>query len=262
MTAKRMIHRQFFESEAIASLTIRQRLLVVGIITMADDQGRIKGHPGWLKAQIFPYDDISIDEINNDLEQIATNNDTIICYEADDKRYIQLAHWWEYQNMQWAKESNYPPPPEWNDRIRQMVYKPKRWVMTKNWPDTDDTLPLGNGLGNGAGVASGIVNTTTNTTIKTGIKAEEGFNAFAIFEQNIGLLTPALRDAIGLSIDEYGEGWCIEAIKKAAKMEKRSWAYCEGILRGWKRDGFNAARAPANSESQEAMFERLAREED
>jgi len=25
-------------------------------------------------------------------------------------------------------------------------------------------------------------------------------------------------------------------------MEKRSWLYCEGILRGWKRDGFNTAK--------------------
>ena len=86
-------------------------------------------------------------------------------------------------------------------------------------------------------------------------------NIFKEYEHNIGLITPAISEAIIESIDEYGDGWCIEAIKKAAKMEKRSWAYCEGILRGWKRDGFNAARAPA-AESQEAMFERLAREED
>ena len=67
-------------------------------------------------------------------------------------------------------------------------------------------------------------------------------NPFKTYEENIGALTPAISDAIGQAVDDYTEEWCIEAIKKAAKMEKRSWLYCEGILRGWKRDGFNTAK--------------------
>jgi hypothetical protein len=178
MTEKRMMHRQFFESEAIANLTLRQRLLIIGIITIADDQGRTKGHPGWLKAQIFPYDDIQSADVKKDLEQIVTNNDTIIIYKIGGKQYIQLTHWWKYQALQWAKESEYPPPPDWKDRIRQMIYKPERWVMTQNWPDTEDRLcyqviALGNELGDEAADALGIINTTTTINVKSNVKTPE-----------------------------------------------------------------------------------------
>ena len=50
--------------------------------------------------------------------------------------------------MGWAKPSEYPAPPEWNDRIRQNIYIPKQWVMTAGWPGVDDCLSYEQALDN------------------------------------------------------------------------------------------------------------------
>ncbi len=172
MSKRRMIHEQFFQSEGVAHWTMRQRLLVIGMIALADDQGRLKANPFWLKARVFPYDMIAPDDIAGDLAAIAAANDTIRLYQVDGRAYIQLTHWWEYQNLQWAKPSDFPALDDWQDRIRELVYKPKHWVKTSNWPDSPDKLAygsgetLGNELGNELGKPLPIINTNTiiNTT--------------------------------------------------------------------------------------------------
>ena len=181
MTKRRMIHEDFFQSEVVAMWSIRQRLLVIGMISVADDQGRLKGHPRWIQSQIFPYDAISIDDISSDLSDIASVNDTIRLYQVEGRSYIQLIHWWDYQGLQWAKPSKHPAPSDWQDRIRQMIYQTsrnsKRWIMTVSWPDTPDrttyekTHSLANALANEppAPLANeppaplAISNTNTNT---------------------------------------------------------------------------------------------------
>ena len=140
MTKRRMISEDFFQSESIAELTMRQRLLVLGIIANADDQGRIRGHPQWLRSRIFPYDDFATKDIEDDLQVISKTNDTILLYKAKGKRCIQLTNWWEYQTHQWAKPSDLLAPEEWKDRIRMMIYKPKRWIMTLNWSGVADCI--------------------------------------------------------------------------------------------------------------------------
>ena len=164
-----MIHDSFFNSEGVAQWTIRQRLLVLGMIAVADDQGRIKGNPLWLRSQIFPYDMISADDIASDLAAIAASNDTIRLYQCDGRSYIQLVNWWEYQSLQWANPSKCPAPDDWQDKVRQMQYKPERWVKTINWPGVDDRVTL---LPNDITLsdkvmASGISNTNTNTNTNT-----------------------------------------------------------------------------------------------
>lgn len=194
MTKRRMISEDFFQSEKVAEWTLRQRMLVLGIIANADDQGRIRGHPQWLRSRIFPYDDFTAEEVEADLQEISKVNDTVLVYEVEGKRYIQLQNWWEYQGLPWAKQSDFPAPDGWQDRIRMMIYKPKRWVMTLNWEGVEDCTTykvklLGNRLGNKqgdeAGEALGLTNTITTTTINTdpilnekeGVKTAQAYSA-------------------------------------------------------------------------------------
>ena len=164
MTKRRMISEDFFQSEGVIDWTMRQRLLVLGIIANADDQGRIRGHPKWLKSRIFPYDDFTPKDIEDDLQAIAAGNDTILLYKAKGKRCIQLVNWWEYQSLQWAKPSDLPAPDDWTDRIRMMMYEPKRWVMTLNWFDVKDNTTYKVMV---SGNEPPIFNINTNTKIKT-----------------------------------------------------------------------------------------------
>lgn len=60
---------------------------------------------------------------------------------------------------------------------------------------------------------------------------------FQVYEQNIGILTPMIAEAIQAAQDEYPPGWIEKAILEAVEHNKRSWSYCEAILKRWKIDG-------------------------
>ena len=60
---------------------------------------------------------------------------------------------------------------------------------------------------------------------------------FKAYQDNIGLLTPILAEDIGDCIDEYPEGWIIEAIQIAVSANVRKWSYVKGVLHRWKNDG-------------------------
>ena len=62
-------------------------------------------------------------------------------------------------------------------------------------------------------------------------------NVFKLYEENIGPLTPLIADALKGAEADYSEAWVAEAIQVAVANNKRSWAYCEAILRRWKDEG-------------------------
>ena len=161
MTKRRMIYDCLWKSEDLAKFTYRQRLLWIGLITTADDQGRGSAIPGLIRSVIFPYDDISFAEIELDMEALINSN-MIIVYEANEKAYYQIKKWWEYQKPQWAGPSDFPAPGDWLDRLR--YHGKEHVVITENWgssakeerkqPEEPYNLPpeeppdlLGNSLG-------------------------------------------------------------------------------------------------------------------
>ena len=62
-------------------------------------------------------------------------------------------------------------------------------------------------------------------------------NIFAVYEENIGPLTPLIADALKDAEASYDAAWIVEAMELAVKNNKRSWSYCEAILRRWKEEG-------------------------
>jgi len=74
---------------------------------------------------------------------------------------------------------------------------------------------------------------------KTGITAPpvERPNIFKLYEDNIGPLTPLIADALKDAEETYSAEWISESIDLAVKHNKRSWKYCEAILKRWKEEG-------------------------
>jgi DnaD/phage-associated family protein len=60
---------------------------------------------------------------------------------------------------------------------------------------------------------------------------------FRLYEENIGPLTPLVADAIKDAEETYPASWLPDAIELAARNNKRSWSYCEAILKRWKEEG-------------------------
>lgn len=62
-------------------------------------------------------------------------------------------------------------------------------------------------------------------------------NAFRLYEQNIGTLTPLIADQISRVIEEYPEDWIEDALEEAVTYNRRSWRYVTRILENWRSHG-------------------------
>jgi len=60
---------------------------------------------------------------------------------------------------------------------------------------------------------------------------------FRLYEENIGPLTPLVADALKDAEESYPASWLPDAIELATRNNKRSWSYCEAILKRWKEEG-------------------------
>ena len=76
-------------------------------------------------------------------------------------------------------------------------------------------------------------------TTTTGVSAREK-NNFQLYEEEIGILSPTVRDRLISAESDYSELWVSEAIREAVANNVRKWSYVEAVLKGWKSNGFRA----------------------
>jgi DnaD/phage-associated family protein len=62
-------------------------------------------------------------------------------------------------------------------------------------------------------------------------------NVFALYEQNIGMLTPLIADELREAEQAYPAEWIEEAFREAVSLNKRSWKYIRAILERWRTEG-------------------------
>jgi len=68
-------------------------------------------------------------------------------------------------------------------------------------------------------------------------EAEPQPDIFALYEQNIGMLTPMIAEELRAAEKLYPEAWIREAIKEAVNQNKRKWSYISAILENWSVEG-------------------------
>jgi len=62
-------------------------------------------------------------------------------------------------------------------------------------------------------------------------------NIFALYEQNIGMITPMIAEELKEAERIYPPQWIEEAFKEAVTLNKRSWKYIARILERWASEG-------------------------
>jgi len=62
-------------------------------------------------------------------------------------------------------------------------------------------------------------------------------NIFALYEQNIGMITPIIAEELKEADKLYPPQWIEEAFKEAVTLNKRSWKYIARILERWASEG-------------------------
>jgi hypothetical protein len=110
MARIRSLKPDIWLSPQVMNLPVEARLLFIGLITQADDKGRGTADPRRLKAAVFPGDDVSVSQVADWLDKIATQRLAVL-YENDmHGRLFALPTWGRHQSISKPKESPYPPP--------------------------------------------------------------------------------------------------------------------------------------------------------
>lgn len=106
----RSIKPEMWHDEAFGSLTPQARLLFIGLITMADDEGRLRDLPAAIIGHVFPYDSVPPAKVDRWLEEL-NHADLIVRYDVGEHSYIALRSWSKHQKINRATESRLPAPP-------------------------------------------------------------------------------------------------------------------------------------------------------
>ncbi len=109
MARIRSIKPEFWTSEQVVECSTNARLLFIGMWNFADDQGRMTFSPKKIKAQVFPADDISVDDIRRMLDELSASA-LIHLYSIENAQYIQITGW-HHQRIDRPVKSKIPEPP-------------------------------------------------------------------------------------------------------------------------------------------------------
>jgi len=110
---RRWLDPTFFTDEKLAMATLEERYLFAAMIANQDDDGRLLGHPGYLRSVAFPYDDFTNEEVKQMRDHLAEVNSNVIVYNNSGNEYIQLKRHARYQQPRYYHQSKFPAPPGW-----------------------------------------------------------------------------------------------------------------------------------------------------
>jgi len=93
MPRVRLLKPSFFTNDALGEVEPLGRLLFAGLWCIADREGRLHDRPRRIKAEVFPYDDV---DVNRLLDELAARS-LIDRYEVDGRRYVQVTTFSKHQ---------------------------------------------------------------------------------------------------------------------------------------------------------------------
>jgi hypothetical protein len=107
----RTIKPEMWSDEKIGQLSRDARLLFVGLITMADDEGRLRALPAAILGHVFPYDaDATAARLTKWMDELCASG-LVVTYTVADRPYAVLPGWSKHQKINRANPSELPPCP-------------------------------------------------------------------------------------------------------------------------------------------------------
>jgi DNA-binding transcriptional ArsR family regulator len=109
MASKRCLPTRFFKDADIMNVSKDAQLILVGLVLLADDEGRELAHPRLLSREI----DYPPEQIEAALQELM-ENDLVVLYQGGKHRYYSLTRWSQWQSLSTQKitPSRYPAPPQ------------------------------------------------------------------------------------------------------------------------------------------------------
>lgn len=110
MSRIRTLKPECWHDEALGRLGAWERLLFIGLITMADDEGRLRALPSSIAGHVFPYDNMPAKRIRAWLQKLAGER-LLHLYSHGGVEYAALTSWRSHQKISHSTPSKLPAPP-------------------------------------------------------------------------------------------------------------------------------------------------------
>ena len=132
----RTIKPEIYADEKVSRWCFQDRLLFIGLISLADDYGIIRNQPKLIAGTIFPEDeDIGSRDIHEALMRLSEDG-PVVLYKVSGVSYIALRNWSKHQKVQHPGKAKLPHPTEevWLSRNQ---FKPESkslaWMPSSRW---------------------------------------------------------------------------------------------------------------------------------
>lgn len=107
----RSLKPDLWNDEALGSCAPFAILLFIGLISQADDAGRLRAHPSRLRATLFPFrEEINARKVTDALIELQQAR-VIYLYTVDGEQYAALRSWSKHQRVDRPSPSDLPAPP-------------------------------------------------------------------------------------------------------------------------------------------------------
>jgi DNA replication protein DnaT len=105
----RTIKPTFWSDEAVANLTRDARLLALGLISFADDEGRFLASPAAIAGYIYPHDVVPPARVRRWLAEVQSTG-IVLLYTANGLEYGMFPNYRKHQRISHPQPSTFPHP--------------------------------------------------------------------------------------------------------------------------------------------------------
>lgn len=110
MARIRSLKPTFWADEAVAELSRDARLLTIGLISFADDEGRFLASIAAISGYVFPHDDLPARLVRRWLDEVEVAG-IVRLYSVARREYGAFPNWAKHQKINRATASLIPAPP-------------------------------------------------------------------------------------------------------------------------------------------------------
>ena len=265
----RTIKPEFWSSEDIAALDYFDRLVFIGLWSMADDEGRLQGDARLIRSQLFPIDDhigessvrthgaLTEDSLSiHDTLMHLSNGGQITLYEGCNGRtYIQVTNFTEHQRINRPTASKYPAPTRENTITHGVLTEDSSLEQgTGNREQGTGVPSLRSGVQGGDDSDAARVDRTPATVVadaptqttkaKRGTRLPEGWtperSQANLKAEHDSSLTP---DELSSQLERFRDHWAAQPGSKGTKLD---W---QATWRNWVRRAAEMAPRTRQSET-------------
>jgi hypothetical protein len=133
----RTIKPEFWTDEKVGELKRDERLLFLGLLNLADDEGILKATPAFIKGQIFAYDeDLSIADVRAWLDALVSCK-MLVPFEHNSEKFFLIRTFKSHQKI------NRPTPSKIPKNVIENIFR--ACSMNTHGILSEDSLPEGKG---------------------------------------------------------------------------------------------------------------------